>query len=125
MKLKLYNLSSKLDFGEYSGQNLKEVFQKDPDYIEDCIMDEAIFCFNPDNIEILEDLHPEFTFLEESVEKLESKFEAYENEENSFDDMENFSAEDLKNLGINDNLSDDFNNLDEGAGGSYEDEHGF
>lgn len=125
MKLKLYNLSSKLDFGEYSGQSLKEVFKKDPDYIEDCIMDEASFCFNPDNIEILEDLHPEFTFLEESIEKLESKFEAYENEENSFEDMENFSTEDLKNMGINDNLSDDFNNLDDGVGGYYEDEHGF
>ncbi|MCK4919845.1 MAG: hypothetical protein KAS71_02290 [Bacteroidales bacterium] len=122
--MKLYSLSSKLDFGEYSGQSLKEVFLKDPDYIEDCIMDEALFCFNPDNIEILEDLMPKFTFLEESIEKLESKFEIFENEENSFDDMENFSAEDLKNLGINDNLSDDFSNLDDGEGGFYEDDFG-
>lgn len=122
--MKLYNLSSKLDFGEYSGQVLKEVFQKDPDYIEDCIMDEPLFCFNPDHIEILEDLNQEFTFLEESIEKLESKFEIYENEENSFDDMENYSAEDLKNLGINDSLNDDFNNLDENTNGFYEDDFG-
>jgi len=122
--MKLYNLSSKLDFGEYSGQSLKDIFQKDPDYIEDCIMDEALFCFNPDHLEKLEDLNPEFAFLEESIEKLESKFEIYENEENSFEDMENYSAEDLKNLGINDNLNDDFGNLDEGAGGFYEEDFG-
>ena len=122
--MKLYNLSSKLDFGEYSGQILKEIFQIDPDYIEDCIMDEPLFCFNPDHLEKLEDLNPEFEFLEESIEKLESKFEIYENEENSFDDIENYSAEDLKNLGINDSLKDDFNNLDENAGGSYEDDFG-
>ena len=102
--MKLYNLSSKLDFGEYRGQSLKEVFQKDPDYIEDCIMDEPLFCFNPDHVEKLEDLDPEFAFLEESIEKLERKFEIYENEENNFDEMENYSAEDLKILGINDLL---------------------
>jgi len=121
--MKLYSLSSKLDFGEYKGKALKEIFVKDPEYIEDCILENPGFCFNPSNIEALEDLHPEFAFSEEAVEKLEVKYESYEDQENSFDDMENFSPEDLTNLGISDNL-DDLDDYDDG-GSYYDDGYGF
>lgn len=123
--MKLYSLNSKLDFGDYGGESLKEVFKKDPEFIEDCIMDNPSFCFNPNLVDTLEDMHNEFAFSEEAIEKLEIKFESYETEENSFDDMENFSPEDLKNLGISDNLNDDYDDYEEGGSEFYDDSFGY
>lgn len=125
MKMKLYNLQSLLDFGRFSGQSLKEVFLKDPEYIEDCIFDVPNFCFNPDHIEALEDLDPDFAFTDEAFNKLESKFESYENEENSFDDIDSYNSEDLMNLGIGDKFSDEFEDLGDADGGFYEDDYSF
>jgi len=107
--MKLYNLSSKLDFGEYKGQTLKDVFMKDPDYVESCILDNPTFCFSDSTLEKLEEIHNEFTFSDEAVERLEEKYEIYEEEENEFDEIENFTNEDLKNFGIiDDNIEDDY-----------------
>jgi hypothetical protein len=122
--MKLYSLSSKLDFGDYKGKTLKEVFTEDPDYIEECILDNPTFCFNPSNIDALEDMHQEFAFSEEAVEKLEEKYDTYEEQENNFEDMENFSPEDLKNFGISDDL-DDFDDFDDDSGGYYDDGYGY
>ena len=121
--MKLYNLSSKLDFGEFKGNSLKDVFMKDPDYIEECILDVPAFCFNPGNIDKLEDMHPEFAFSQEAVEKLEEKFDIYEDEENDFENSENISEDDLKNLGIMDDLDDDDDYID--TGGYYDDGFNF
>lgn len=120
--MKLYNLNSKLDFGEYRQETLKEIFLKDPEYIEECILDIPTFCFNPGSIDTLEDMHPEFSFSEEAVNKLDEKYDIYEDEENNFDDMENFSEEDLKNFGIMED--DDFDGFDN-PGDFYEDNFGY
>ena len=117
--MKIYNLNSKLDFGEYKGKTLKEAFMEDAEYIEECIMDVTSFCFNPANIETLEDMDNEFAFSQEAVEKLESKFDAYEEQE--FNDIENFIPEDIRDLGFDDDLDDD---LDDGAG-YYDDGFGY
>lgn len=123
--MKLYNLQSLLDFGQYSGQSLKEVFLKNPEYVEDCIFDVPNFCFNPDHIETLEDLDPDFTFSDEAFNKLESKYESFENEENNFDDIDSFNSDDLINLGISDKFSDEFEDIGDDDGGFYEDDYSF
>lgn len=121
--MKLYNLSSKLDFGEYKGRTLKDVFMKDPEFIETCILDNPTFCFSESTLEKLEDIHPEFTFSDEAIERLEEKYEIYEEEENEFDEMENFTNEDLKNFGImDDNNEDDYDDLGGSGGGSFYDD---
>lgn len=114
--MKLYSLNSKLDFGDYKGKTLQEVFAKDPEYIEECILENTNFCFNPSVVEALEDSHPEFAFSEEAVNKLDEKFEIYEDQENDFEDAEEFDPDDLKNLGIPDEMDDDFDDFDEGEG---------
>lgn len=123
--MKLYSLSSKLDFGEYKGKTLKEVFMKDPEFVEECILDNSSFCFNPSNIDTLEEMHPEFAFSEEAVEKLDEKFDTYEEQENNFEDMDDFSPEDMKNLGISDDLNDDYDDYDDDPGGFYDDSFGY
>jgi hypothetical protein len=122
--MKLYSLSTKLDFGDYAGKTLKDVFIKDPEYIEECILEIPTFCFNPNNVDALEDLHDKFAFSDEAVEKLESKYDIYEEEENSFDEMDNFSEADLKNLGIVDDIDDD-DDFSDGGAGFYDDGFGY
>jgi hypothetical protein len=124
--MKLYSISSKLDFGEYKGQSLKDVFMKDPEYIESCILENPTFCFTDHTLEKLEDMHSEFTFSDEAAEKLEEKYEIYEEEENEFDETENFSADDLKNFGIvDDPIEDDFDDLGGGGGRYFDDSDGY
>lgn len=122
--MKLYSLNSKLDFGDFKGKTLKEVFLKDPDYIEECIIENSTFCFNPSNIDAMEDMHAQFAFSQEAVDKLEEKFDTYEEQENNFEEIENFSPDDLKNLGISDDMNDDFDDYDD-AGGFYDDNYGY
>jgi hypothetical protein len=119
--MKIYNLNSKLDFGEYKGKTLKEAFMEDPDYIEECIMDETSFCFNPSNIDTLEDMDDEFAFSQEAVDRLENKFDAYEEQQTNFEDIENFLPEDFGNLGFDDDLDDDFDD----SPGFYDDNFGY
>ena len=121
--MKLYNLNSKLDFGEYKGKPLKDVFKNDPEYIEECILDVPGFCFNPGSIDKLEDMHNEFAFSQEAVEKLEEKYDIYEDEENDFENVDNLSDDDLKNLGITDDFDDDDDDFD--SGGYYDDGFNF
>ena len=109
--MKLYSLNSKLDFGDYKGEALKDVFVKDPEYIEATIMENPNFVFAEATIEKLEELHENFVFSDEVVEKIQEKYEIYEEEENEFDDFENFSEDDLKNMGI----------VDESYGDEYDD----
>ena len=66
--MKLYSLNTKLDFGDFKGQTLKDVFMKDPDYIETCILENPVFCFTDNILEKLEDMHDEFAFSDEAVE---------------------------------------------------------
>lgn len=122
--MKLYSLNSKLDFGENKGKTLREVFLSDPGYIEECVLEHPSFCFNPSNIDALEDLHPEFAFSDETIEKLEEKYEIYEEEENEFED-DAFSDDDLKNLGIMDDTDDDYDDHSSDSGGFYDDSYGY
>jgi hypothetical protein len=123
--MKLYSLNTKLDFGEFKGQPLKDVFMKDPEYIETCILENPVFCFTDNIMEKLEDMHDEFAFSDEAVEKLAEKYETYEEEENQFEEGENFNAEDLKGLGIVDDSFDDDYDEPGSSGGYYDDSDGF
>ncbi len=123
--MKLYSLNTKLDFGEYKGQTLKDVFMKDPEYVETCILENPVFCFTDNIMERLEDMHDEFAFSDEAVEKLAEKYEIYEEEENQFEEGENLNAEDLKGLGIVDDGFDDDYDDSGSSGGYYDDSDGF
>ncbi len=123
--MKLYSLNTKLDFGEYKGQSLKDVFMKDPDYVESCIIENPVFCFTDNIMEKLEDMHDEFAFSDEAVEKLAEKYEIYEEEENQFDEGDNLNPDDLKGLGIVDDSFDDDYDEPGSSAGFYDDSDGF
>ncbi len=120
--MKLYSLNSKLDFGDKKGKTLREVFLSNPEYIEECVLEHPSFCFNPSNIDALEDLHSEFVFSDQAVEKLEEKYEIYEEEENEFEE-DAFSDDDLKDLGITEDAEDDYDDQSGDSGGFYDDSY--
>jgi hypothetical protein len=123
--MKLYSLQTKLDFGDYKGEALKDVFLKDPDYIEASILENPNFVFAEALVEKLEEMQENFIFSDEAVEKLHEKYEIYEEEENEFDDVENFSEDDLKNMGImDDSYGDEYDEFGDG-GGFYDDNYGY
>ena len=123
--MKLYSLNTKLDFGEYKGETLRDVFIKDPDFIEATILENPGFVFPENLLEKLEEMHTDFIFSDEAVEKLHDKYEIYEEEENEFEDFESFSEDDLKNLGImDDSYGDDYNDPSD-SGGYYDDSYGY
>jgi|GEM_PF-1826309 len=123
--MKLYSLNTKLDFGEYKGTTLKDVFIKDPESIEAAILENPNFVFPTNLLEKLEELSDDFVFSDETVEKLHEKYEIYEEEENEFEDFENFSEDDLKNLGImDDSYGDDYDDSSD-SGGYYDDGYGY
>ena len=123
--MKLYSLNSRIDFGEYDGEMLKEVFMKEPGFIEMAIMEYPDFVFPEVLIEKLEEMHGDFVFSDAAVEKLQEKYEAYEDKENEFDDFEDFSEDDLKNMGImDDSFSDDYDDSGD-SGGYYDDGYGY
>ena len=39
MNKKIYEWNNKLEFGKYKGVHLDEAFQKDPEYIEKCLIE--------------------------------------------------------------------------------------
>jgi hypothetical protein len=123
--MKLYSLNTKLDFGDFKGQTLKDVFMNDPEYIETCILENPVFCFTDNILEKLEDMHDEFAFSDEAVEKLAEKYEIYEEEENQFDEGDSLNADDLKGLGIVDESFDDDYDEPGSSGGYYDDSDGF
>lgn len=47
-KIKLYNWESSFDFGQYKGEQLKEVFEKNPSYISWCFQKVEWFCITDD-----------------------------------------------------------------------------
>ena len=123
--MKLYSLQTKLDFGDYKGEALKDVFLKDPDYIEASILENPNFVFAEALVEKLEEMLENFIFSDEAVEKLHQKYEIYEEEENEFDDVDNFSEDDLKNMGImDDSYGDEYDEFGDG-GGLYDDNYGY
>ena len=67
--MKLYYLFDELEFGKYAGMPLREVFKKDPAYIDICL------CERKENFSILfsdmvklNELNPDFTFSTEAIE---------------------------------------------------------
>lgn len=70
MNKKIYEWNNKLEFGKYKGVHLDEAFQKDPDYIEKCLIENNDSSITADTRKHLEDLIPGFTFSENALKSI-------------------------------------------------------
>jgi hypothetical protein len=75
--MKAYILPDKLDFGKYKGETLKEVFIKDPYYIQWCMAEMNNFVITEKTIEFLKRVK-KFNFNNVSYNKNISKLKSYQ-----------------------------------------------
>ena len=67
--MKLYTLNSVFDFGQYKGENLKNVFEKNPVYINWCFQKIDWFCISDELYNLLPITLPSQTPNEKSLEE--------------------------------------------------------
>ncbi len=70
MNKKIYEWNDKLEFGKYKGIHLDEAFQKDPGYIEKCLIEHADFSITADTRKHLEDLISGYAFSEKALKSV-------------------------------------------------------
>jgi broad specificity phosphatase PhoE len=121
--MKFYDADSEFTFGKYEGKTIKEIFEKDPKYIDFCFNNIDEFYVSPEVMKELKQLDPKFTgpnltdldddllesYLDEA-EEIEDFDEALLEDE---DEAVNWDDDDL-DLGFDDDFEsfDDFNDDD-------------
>jgi len=130
--MNFYDLDTEFDFGKYEGQTLEEVFQKDPAFIEQCLLKVEDFNLSDDVLEELKAIDDEFSFSDAAMLKREEKFAKWENEEEE-DEFYDKDLEEFMDLNgaddggaVEDDEFDEFDDLtddldDDYLGGGYND----
>ena len=70
MRHKIYEWHDKMEFGKYEGIHLDEAFQKDPEYIQQCLEDMDEFSITIYTRKHLEDLIDGFKFSEKALKSV-------------------------------------------------------
>jgi len=113
--MKFYDIDSEFTFGKYEGKSIREVFEKDPNYIEFCFNNIDEFYVSPEVMKELRQINPRYTgpslqemdddvldsYLEE-IGELDELGDAYAEDEDF-----NWEDEDIE-------IDDDFDDFDSG-----------
>lgn len=113
--MKIFDLNTVFPHGKYKGKSLQDVFGADPDFVEECLLNDTTFLVNEKAIRSMRKINPEFSFSMDALEINERKWANYDSiqdtefEEEPFDDDldANFELEDFDN----DPLDDDFDDF--------------
>lgn len=105
--MKFYDLDSEFIFGKYEGMTIKEVFEKDPKYIDFCFNNIDEFYVSPEVMKELRSLDPKFSGP--AIDEFDDDMlESY------LDDTEVMEGLDESFLGEEEELSWDDDELDAG-----------
>ncbi|MBS4061762.1 MAG: hypothetical protein KG029_15285 [Bacteroidetes bacterium] len=121
--MKFYDADSEFTFGKYEGKTIKEIFEKDPKYIDFCFNNIDEFYVSPEVMKELKQLDPKFTgpnltdldddLLESYLDEAEEIEDFDETLLEDEDEAVNWDDDDL-DLGFDDDFEsfDDFNDDD-------------
>jgi hypothetical protein len=84
--MNFFDLDTEFESGKYEGMTLEEVFQKDPKFVEQCLLKMEDFNISDDVMEELKAIDDEFEFSAESLQKRDEKFQQWEQEQDEDDD---------------------------------------
>ena len=129
--MNFFDLDTEFESGKYEGMTLEEVFQKDPKFVEQCLLKMDGFNLSDDVMEELKAIDDEFEFSADALKKREEKFQLWEQENDEEDD--DFYDKDLEEFmdfngqddeAIEDDEFDEFDDMggdmdDDYIGGSY------
>ncbi len=76
--MKFYELDTPFTFGKYRGQNLENIFVNDPSYVDWCIKKLDHFIVEEDIYDELVELNPNYSFSQESMNKLSASWKKKE-----------------------------------------------
>ncbi|UAJ14343.1 exodeoxyribonuclease X C-terminal domain-containing protein [Aquirufa lenticrescens] len=113
--MKNYELNSIFTFGKYKGSSLQQVYGQNPSYIEWCILNLEHFNIEEDVFYELQSLNSSYQFSDDSLNKLQSNWQA-ELDEVDFDDYEEPDYDPYSDW-----ERDSFDALTDGQCGSYDD----
>jgi len=80
MKIRIYKINSKLDFGKYRGYTIYDILSKDPSYLQWCTRKVAFFMLSEDAFELLILALLPDRFLLDTFEIMKEKREILEDE---------------------------------------------
>ncbi len=131
--MKFYDIDSEFTFGKYEGKSIREVFEKDPKYIDFCFNNIDEFYVSPDVLKELRGLDPRFSGnVTENDENFDDDmFDSFLDEAGLLEDMEGpFDIEDdllwddeaEPNLDDEDNF-DNFDQFDDEFDNDYDSDY--
>ncbi len=88
--MKFYYLDTKFTSGRYKGQTLEEVFEKDPEYIENTLLEDDNFLITEEVLDELQGVNPNFSFSDEAIGRRDSKEKQFDaNNDDGDDEFDN------------------------------------
>lgn len=84
--MEFFDLETEFTSGKYKGKTLEEVFGKDPKFVENALLNEEAFNITDETLDLLREINPNFSFSEETLDRREEKFDAWEKAGNDDDD---------------------------------------
>ena len=131
--MKIYDLNTRLTFGNYEGKTLEDVYKLDPEFIEHSLINNRDFAIDERSLQKLFEKYPRYEFTNKSINANLDKLDAIEmdddlgtasylSEFNDYDDFEETDEEDEDEYG-NDVDEDGEDDYDE-EGNSYDDNWG-
>ncbi|MBS4057555.1 MAG: hypothetical protein KKD74_11580 [Bacteroidetes bacterium] len=118
--MKFYDVDTEFTFGKYEGKTIREVFERDPKYIDFCFNNIDEFYVSPAVMRELKEMNPKFSMPAETDLGDDDMLEAYLEDAEEIDDFEqnfkeedeDFNWDDELNMETEDNF-DDFDSFDE------------
>ena len=112
--MKFYDIDSEFTFGKYEGKTIKEVFEKDPKYIDFCFNNIDEFYVSPDVLKELRSLDPRSEGAKTSDEFDDDMLESYLDEAEMLEDIDDsFLEDDDVKWDDEDDFDDDLDSFDE------------
>jgi hypothetical protein len=84
--MKFYYLDTKFTSGRYKGQTLEEVFEKDPEYIENALLEDDNFLITEEVLDELQGVNPNFSFSDEAIGRRDGKEKQFDANNDDGDD---------------------------------------
>lgn len=100
----IYDLDTVFTFGKYKGETLREVFERNPTYVDYCLVNVDEFLVEDSTLDELREINPDYVISDEAMGQLDEKWnlceaDAYSGEDDFFDndDDDLYGPNDLYN----------------------------
>ncbi len=133
-----YDLDTVFTFGKYKGETLREVFERDPAYVDYCLVNVDEFLVEDFILDDLREINPDYVISDEALAQVDEKWnlydaDAYSDEDDAFEEDDLYgtgskgrgsAAIDLDEDGFDeDGFEDEFASLDEVEDDDYENDY--